>query len=121
MDWPAWSVSVSGGRLGLLRGMTPMTWQWPWEWSLVPALNTPQWLPSFCNDYPWYIDWIPFTPRWSVAVPLWPTPVAFGALAWYAGRRIKRLRKGACTKCGYDTRGLAAGACCPECGTPCTV
>lgn len=52
----------------------------------------------------------------AILLPLWPVPVAFGALAWYAGRRIKRLRQDACAKCGYDTRGLAAGASCPECG-----
>ena len=52
----------------------------------------------------------------AIRLPLWPLPVAFGALAWYAGRKITRLRQGACTKCGYDTRGLAAGVRCPECG-----
>ncbi len=116
MDWSAWSVSVSGGRIGLLRGLTPITWRWPWEWSLVPALNAPRWLPSFYNDYSGFIDWIPFMPRWSVEVPLWPMPATCAGLAWYAGKRIRRLRQGACTKCGYDMRGLAAGACCPECG-----
>jgi hypothetical protein len=57
----------------------------------------------------------------AIMLPLWPLPVAFGALAWYAHTRIARLRQGACTKCGYDTRGLAAGACCPECGAACSV
>lgn len=52
----------------------------------------------------------------AILLPLWPVPVAFGVLAWYAGRRIKRLRHDFCPKCRYDTRGLAAGACCPECG-----
>ena len=32
---------------------------------------------------------------------------------------IHRLRSdGTCAKCGYDRRGLAAGAVCPECGEP---
>jgi hypothetical protein len=57
----------------------------------------------------------------AILLPLWPIPVAFGALAWYANTRITRLRQGACTKCGYDTRGLAAGAPCPECGAACSV
>ena len=57
----------------------------------------------------------------ALTLPLWPLPVAFGTLAWYAGRRIKRLQRHGCAKCGYDTRGLAAGACCPECGTACSV
>lgn len=57
----------------------------------------------------------------EVSIPLWPLPVACGIFAWYANTRIKRQREHACTTCGYDTRGLAAGACCPECGTTCTV
>jgi len=57
----------------------------------------------------------------SLWLPLWPLPVSLVALAWYARTHIKRLQPHACPHCGYDTRGLAAGACCPECGTPCTV
>ena len=36
------------------------------------------------------------------------------ALLWYADRR--RFGPGSCMKCGYDRRGLAADAKCPECG-----
>ena len=69
-------------------------------------------------------QWTPASPPASpgsfmIGVPVWPVPVAFAGLAWYAGKRIKQLRRDACAKCGYDTRGLAAGAVCPECGTAC--
>jgi hypothetical protein len=37
------------------------------------------------------------------------------ALLWYADRR--RFGPHACSECGYDRRGLAADAKCPECGT----
>ncbi len=61
---------------------------------------------------------LPATPGgYVIGIPLWLLPLTFGSLAWYANTRIERLRQGTCTKCGYDTRGLAAGACCPECGT----
>lgn len=35
--------------------------------------------------------------------------------AWSAVRAHRRLRRGLCTRCGYDMRGLAL---CPECGCP---
>ena len=79
-----------------------VTWHWP---SLVPRWGNSRIEP---NGSPFITQ--------EFEVPLWPLPVAFGALAWYAGRKIKRVRQGACPNCGYDTRGLAAGACCPECG-----
>ncbi len=57
----------------------------------------------------------------NLSLPLWPLPAACGLLALYAHRRTRHLSTILCTKCGYDTRGLAAGACCPECGTACSV
>ncbi len=78
-------------------------WRWP-QW-------LPEWWdPSTFNGPGWYLQ------SWELTLPLWPVPVAFSAMAWYAGRRIKRLRPHVCAKCGYDTRGLAAGVPCPECG-----
>jgi hypothetical protein len=74
-----------------------------------PAWQAPTWLPVY--------DPVPNILRnFRIFLPLWPVPAALGALTWYAGRRIKQLRHHVCPKCGYDTRGLAAGACCPECG-----
>jgi hypothetical protein len=46
---------------------------------------------------------------WSAA---WGV-VLFGA-AW--ARQVRRRRRGLCAGCGYDLRGAAAGAACPECG-----
>jgi hypothetical protein len=53
-------------------------------------------------------------------IPIWPGVVAFAAPAcilWLTDRRSNWFRlAGACPKCGYDRRGLAADAKCPECG-----
>ena len=71
----------------------------------------PAWIDHHAFNGPGWSMW-----SWDFTLPLWPVPVAFGATAWYAGRRIKRLQRHGCAKCGYDTRGLAAGVPCPECG-----
>lgn len=57
-----------------------------------------------------------------VTVALWPVPVLLlipGLVLWRRGRRISlAFLSGRCLACGYDRRGLPAGACCPECGGP---
>lgn len=62
---------------------------------------------------------IPFLPMWAglagnaaVFAGVWLVPlVGIGVV-----RRRLRKRGGRCVGCGYDRRGLAAGAACPECG-----
>ena len=57
---------------------------------------------------------------WGVQVMVWPLV----ALAWTASVFLflnahvvrRRRRVGLCRFCGYDMKGLAAGAGCPECG-----
>ncbi len=65
-------------------------------------------------------------PRTMPRVPIVPGVVvntglyggAWGIVLWGPGamRRWRRRRRGACTACGYDRRGIGAGALCPECG-----
>jgi predicted amidophosphoribosyltransferase len=51
---------------------------------------------------------------WPGAALVLAVAIAF-AVSW---RSIRVLRRGpgACAACGYDRRGLAEGALCPECG-----
>lgn len=60
-------------------------------------------------------------------IPLWPgaliNTLVYAAAVWcvWTGvpwvRAKRRGRRGACLSCGYDLRGRAAGAPCPECGS----
>jgi hypothetical protein len=56
-----------------------------------------------------------------IGVPLWALVSVVllpAALLWGADVRLARRRRGGlCLSCGYDRRGLAADAKCPECGT----
>jgi len=49
-----------------------------------------------------------------LAVPLWAPVIVAGA--WTALAHRTRRRPDECSVCGYERAGLAAGACCPECG-----
>lgn len=40
----------------------------------------------------------------------------FPFLGFRAARRTLRARRGLCTRCAYDLKGLPAGSPCPECG-----
>ncbi|MEK6700694.1 MAG: hypothetical protein AABZ53_00380 [Planctomycetota bacterium] len=58
-----------------------------------------------------------------VAVGGFAMSTSFWAVVWAglllgpgAARRALRERRGRCTGCGYDRRGLEPGATCPECG-----
>jgi hypothetical protein len=57
-----------------------------------------------------------------IGVPVWMFFLAAGvptALAWRSVLRLRRrIAAGVCARCGYDRRGLAGSARCPECGAP---
>jgi hypothetical protein len=86
-----------------------------WHGSIVriPPMQRMIWRPSYQSDP---------TPPLSgsdvfVTIPLWIVLVVAAiptGLLWWRDR--KRRGPGACVKCGYDLKGLAVGAPCPECG-----
>lgn len=91
----------------------------PWRccWTLAP------YEPSGELPLAGLIGWSARPPSYvettTFAMVLWPTPLATlsaGALLLWSARRAARAARGFCSACGYDLRGLAAGAACPECG-----
>ena len=74
---------------------------------------------DFYADLKWWFWWRfeVRPPMALVMTPLWVIALA-GAGACAAGRRARPAcaNVGACAMCGYDRRGLARGAVCPECG-----
>jgi hypothetical protein len=56
---------------------------------------------------------------WMARMPFWmPLVIAAGTTGFmqWKDNAARRRRLGLCTRCGYDRRGIAAGAPCPECG-----
>ncbi|MFY7896136.1 MAG: hypothetical protein ACOVP8_07880 [Phycisphaerales bacterium] len=116
-----WSTEVQGiARVGGFR-MEAGAWM-----TIKPVRRTPP-MGFTCT-------WKPIQPIWRLreppvnirittwkpvrqwVVPLWPLPAMCVSVATIMQVRARRYKIDACTTCGYDTRGLAAGACCPECG-----
>jgi hypothetical protein len=93
-------------------------------WPLPVLIETNRWWPW--EDPAWKITDMPelaMRPVWSgvllnpliAVIPLWLACVV-PWLAWRWWTRRTRRRSGRCTGCGYDLKGLAPGALCPECG-----
>lgn len=88
-------------------------WRLRWHYGMVQRHINP--VPGVANPGPYV-----FMQRY-VQIPLWPLPLLCSGIAAWHHRRVRRLSRMGCPTCGYDTRGLAAGAPCPECGTACSV
>jgi hypothetical protein len=62
---------------------------------------------------------MPLRPVWgglAADVALWSAGWLVLLRGFEIGRAARRRRAGRCASCGYDRRGLDAGAACPECG-----
>jgi hypothetical protein len=85
-----------------------------WDWGLAGGDT------SFRTGWLWHAGfvWSNEPGGWDVGISvIYPVALTLipAALLWYADRRRPGPR--ACGGCGYDRRGLAVGAKCPECGT----
>jgi hypothetical protein len=124
-DEVMWSANLGGGLVWVERidGERALSTQPDGGWSAEAPYS---WRWGLAGEE------IPATPgSWRAGAHFWRGPqacsagvsvlypillaCAAAALFWYADRA--RFGPGRCTKCGYDRRGLAADAKCPECGT----
>jgi hypothetical protein len=105
---PTFSVQVSGGCLTPMRD-TSRHWNKGW------------WVSRRRLDYSLRLTFY-HTPGWEYAalvMPMWPVVVVCGVAGTLMRRadvRGSRRASGQCEACGYDRRGLAPEAACPECG-----
>jgi hypothetical protein len=97
----AWVFAIAGGLLLLAGGwffVCVLYWGWVSATPDAARLSATMWGNLYCAG----------------------VPVALGASVWcflLASRRWRwRPENGVCDDCGYDRRGLAADAKCPECG-----
>jgi hypothetical protein len=88
---------VRGWNWGLAGEPLPMGTPGPWRAGVARYKTSDEWHAGVSLMYPVILTVIPV------------------GLLWWADRRC--VRPGRCSGCGYDRRGLAAGAKCPECGT----
>ena len=122
---PVWAASAfgnlyydfgqSGYSCGLAFGSVALSSKPPgpspsgWEIHLYPRPVRPsvEWLPQVVRRGPYS----------AVVVPLWLPWLAIAGLTIWRWRADRLIVPHACSKCGYDRRGLAMDAKCPECGT----
>lgn len=112
IDWtpsPPTSVPniqiLPGGNLGIAPGPTPPPYKLRGA-RLVKRSNADEFLA------PSIVLWVPAAANVGV---LSAALLAILLVPTFLQRFSRRLR-GACTRCGYDLRGLPPGASCPECG-----
>lgn len=114
-------VARGSGHAGVYRGIAFIAWGYnnPTAQILAPADGSAavRWQPHEPG-----LDWwfrrrhITWTALRNESLPLWMPTVALSALSVGLFRRSGQHGPHACTACGYDLRGLAADAPCPECG-----
>jgi hypothetical protein len=96
------------------------TWHVPVPPGHVPAARTDDGLPVLGINWPCRPIWPGFIANTVViALPLVLAVRLYATfMRWLAPQRRFRVANGLCGGCGYDRRGLACDAACPECGEP---
>lgn len=102
VDWGVFVVRENSGR--------PTVWGVRWNDDVR----------LFPRYWRWGFDWSRSLGLIHVQVPLWAPFLLAATPAFFLWRgdvrTARRRRAGRCLSCGYDRRGLAPDAKCPECG-----
>src|SRR4051812_28961393 len=124
-----WQVELAGGRFWVVHILSwkpiaqgwrvlPSQESWHWGWTDPPDMPpNAHWR---CGFLYWKLPGVLNHFEMTLLYPLLVAVVAAGMLWRTDLRANQRERQGVCRSCGYDCRGLAADAACPECGTPTT-
>jgi hypothetical protein len=121
----SWEISITTGILSCSRVPVP----WERGWKCGSTAKPAHWNIHLQPDDPIdssFSTWNLHIARgigpdflWTF-ICLWPLPLlltVLGLPVLVSGVRARRRAKaGSCPACGYDRRGLAPGAVCPECG-----
>jgi hypothetical protein len=111
--WPM--ASFSGGCI--LCRYDPITDSIPVE-RYVGAFRLPRWTTPDSRKTPALLPLVPVWPGFAVNTLLYAIVLWFLIPGPFVLRRLIRIKRGRCPKCGYDLRGAipGAGGGCPECG-----
>ena len=117
----AYCVEVNRGGI-LFLGSLPVMFEMRPRLHMYAQRSVPGGLTRYAPEPASWPRWGPNGGVTLGFLPLWLPFTIFtlpAATLFHRDRRLARRRRaGMCVKCGYDRRGLAPGAICPECGAP---
>jgi hypothetical protein len=121
-----WQIEFAGGRIWVVHILSwkPIAAGWrtfesqePWQWGWTDPADLPPGAHWRCGFLNWKLPGVLNHFEMTLVYPVLAAGAA-AAILWNADMRARRrARLRLCPACGYDRRGLATDAACPECGS----